>query len=202
MTPLEIAANLVTTLSIWLAARNSRHTWSTGIVGCALFAVQFFRVQLYADVTLQVFFLATSVMGWWQWRQADRTAEVVERPVTRASARALGVMGVAALVVTASYGFLLHRFTDAYMPYVDAAVLALSVVAQCLLMRRQVETWPGWLAVNTLSVPLYASRGLWLTAVLYAAYWVNAWYGWARWRKAMREAVAVEAPSADEAAAA
>jgi nicotinamide mononucleotide transporter len=202
MTPLEIAANVVTTLSIWLAARNSRHTWSTGIVGCVLFAVQFFRVQLYADVTLQVFFLATSGMGWWQWRHADHTATVTERPVTRASPRALAVMGAAALVVTAVYGFLLHRFTDAYMPYVDAAVLALSVVAQCLLMRRQVETWPGWLAVNTLSVPLYASRGLWLTAALYAAYWVNAWYGWARWRKALRAADADAGTARDGAAAA
>ena len=190
MTPLEIAANGVTTLSIWLAARNSRHTWSTGIVGCVLFAVQFYRVQLYADVTLQIFFLGTSVLGWRQWRcTVGATATTAaERPVTRASTRALMVMGVAALIVTAGYGFLLHTFTDAYMPYVDSAVLALSVVAQCLLMRRHVETWPAWLAVNTLSVPLYASRGLWLTAGLYAAYWVNAWYGWARWRKAARAA--------------
>jgi nicotinamide mononucleotide transporter len=177
MTPLEIAANLVTTLSIWLAARNSRQTWSTGIVGCVLFAVQFYRVQLYADVTLQVFFLGTSVLGWWQWRHTAAAGAIAagERPVTRAGTRALLFMGVVALIVTVGYGFLLHQVTDAYMPYVDAAVLALSVVAQCLLMRRQVETWPVWLAVNTLSVPLYASRGLWLTAGLYVAYWGNAW---------------------------
>jgi nicotinamide mononucleotide transporter len=71
------------------------------------------------------------------------------------------------------------------MPYLDAAVLAFSVVAQCLLMRRQIQTWPAWLIVNTLSVPLFASRGLWLTAVLYSAYWFNAWYGWSRWRASM-----------------
>ena len=51
MTPLEIAANVVTTLSIWLAARNSRHTWSTGIVGCVLFGVQFFRSQRGRTIT-------------------------------------------------------------------------------------------------------------------------------------------------------
>lgn len=188
MTLLEIAANAFTTLSIALAARNSRHTWSTGIIGCTLFAVQFFQVQLYADVTLQIFFLATSLLGWWQWQHGP-TQAAVERPVTRASPGALAVMAAAAAVVTAAYGFLLHRFTDAYMPYVDAGVLAFSVVAQCLLMRRQVQTWPFWLLVNTLSVPLFASRGLWLTAGLYAVYWVNAWYGWARWRQALHAAV-------------
>jgi hypothetical protein len=33
---LEILANLMVTLSIVLAGRNSIHTWWTGIVGCAL----------------------------------------------------------------------------------------------------------------------------------------------------------------------
>ena len=186
MTPLEIAANAVTTLSIWLAARNNRHTWTTGIAGCALFAVQFYLVQLYADVTLQVFFMATSAAGWWHWRRADNRGSGVEQPVTRASLKAVLFMVTAAITVTAAYGYLLHRYTDAYMPYLDASVLAFSVVAQCLLMRRQVQTWPVWLIVNTLCVPLFASRGLWLTAALYSAYWVNAWYGWSRWRVAMR----------------
>lgn len=85
MTALEIAANAVTAVSIWLAARNSRHTWTTGIVGCILFAVQFYRVQLYADVTLQVFFIATSLVGWWHWRRASGEAVSMEQPVTRAS---------------------------------------------------------------------------------------------------------------------
>jgi nicotinamide mononucleotide transporter len=189
MSPLEIAANAVTALSILLAALNSRQTWPTGIAGCVLFGVQFFRTQLYADATLQVFFLATSVLGWWQWRHAPGGA-ARERPVTRTSLRALAAMLAAALVVTAGYGALLHRFTDAFMPYADAAVLALSVVAQCLLMLRKLECWPFWLAVNTISVPLFASRGLVLTAVLYAAYWFNAWYGLWRWRRDAAAAMA------------
>ena len=38
---LELAANVLITVSILLAARNSVHTWWTGILGCALFAVVF-----------------------------------------------------------------------------------------------------------------------------------------------------------------
>ncbi|HEY4069075.1 MAG TPA: nicotinamide riboside transporter PnuC [Burkholderiaceae bacterium] len=192
MTPLEIAANAVTTVSVLLAARNHVQTWSTGIIGCVLFVLVFFEARLYADATLQLFFIATSVIGWWHWhwhRPASAGRERGERPVTRVRPRSLAWMALAAAVVTLAYGGLLHRFTDAYMPYIDAAVLALSVVAQCLLMLRKLETWPGWLFVNTLSVPLFASRGLWLTAALYAAYWFNAWYGWARWRGGTRAAV-------------
>ncbi len=175
-----MAANGVTALSIWLAARNSAHTWTTGIVGCVLFGILFYGNQLYADASLQMFFIVTSVIGWRQWRR--RTGEVV-RPITRAALPVQVGMAVAAVVVTVAYGGLLYRFTDAYMPFVDAGVLAMSVVAQCLLMQRKLETWPWWLAVNTVSVPLFASRGLWLTAAIYGAYWCNVWYGWWRWRR-------------------
>ena len=65
---LEIAANACNALSILLAGLNSVHTWWVGILGCALFGVVFYQARLYADVTLQLFFVVTSAVGWWQWR--------------------------------------------------------------------------------------------------------------------------------------
>lgn len=181
--PIELAASVLTTLSIVLAARNSVHTWWTGILGCLLFAVTFFRVALYADVTLQGFFLITSVIGWWHWLKG-RSGHAV--PITRTPRGEWVTAAVLAVVVTGGYGWLLARMTDAYAPFLDSAVLALSVVAQVFLLRRRLDNWPVWLLVNTLSVPLYASRGLWVTAALYAAYWLNAWFGWWKWRRLMR----------------
>jgi nicotinamide mononucleotide transporter len=191
MTPLEIAANAVTTLSIGLAGRNSVHTWWTGIVGCLLFALLFFQSQLYADVTLQAFFVATSAWGWWHWLHGD--VEGDERPITHASRRWVSVALAAGVAATVAHGALLHGFTDAYAPYVDSAVLAFSVVAQVLLMQRRVTAWPFWLLVNTIACPLYATRGLYLTAGLYAVYWINAVVAWRHWNRLMRRNEALAA---------
>lgn len=65
----EIAANLIITASILLAARNSIHTWWTGIIGCALFAFIFFVSKLYADSLLQLFFIGASAVGWYNWHR-------------------------------------------------------------------------------------------------------------------------------------
>ena len=111
-------------------------------------------------------------------------------PVTQTTRRAFGGAIVLAALATVGYGALLMQFTNAYAPFIDSAVLALSVVAQVFLLRRRVENWPVWLLVNTIAVPLYASRGLQLTATLYAAYWVNAWFGWWRWRQLQRLQIA------------
>jgi nicotinamide mononucleotide transporter len=41
--------------------------------------------------------------------------------------------------------------------------------------------------VNSLTIPLLASRGLYLTAGVYVFYWFNAWYGWWHWRGLQRQ---------------
>ena len=181
----ELAANVLNAVSILLAARNSIHTWWTGIAGCVLFGVVFFATKLYADAVLQIFFIVTGAMGWWRWRHGRRGGELPVRR-TPVPVLAAGVAGAAA--ITAGHGWLLHRFTDAFAPYPDSAVLAFSVLGQFLLMGRRYENWWCWLLVNTISVPLYLARGLYVTAALYAAFWVNGVVALVRWRRLVERA--------------
>jgi len=181
---LEIAANAVTAASILLATRNSIHTWWTGIIGSLLFLALFYLNQLYADSMLQIFFVATSLMGWWQWKHFR--GKKVDRPISKTDGSTAIIISCLAIVATMGYGWLLKTFTNDFMPYVDAAVMALSIIAQCLLMQRKLESWWVWVVVNTISIPLYASRGMYVTAALYAAYWINAWIGAASWKNIAR----------------
>ncbi|MDX5406346.1 MAG: nicotinamide riboside transporter PnuC [Chromatiaceae bacterium] len=174
---LEYAANGFYLLAVFLAARNSIHTWWLGIIGCALFSLLFYQVKLYAEVMLMLFFIATNAIGWYQWGRVSGVKQITDTALVRL----LGYASLA-LVVTVLYGFMLHRLTDAYAPFVDSAILMFSVIAQFLLMNRKLETWWFWLIVNSLAVPLYLSRELQLTALVYAGFWFNAWYGWYQWR--------------------
>ena len=176
----EIAANVLNALSVLLAGCNSVHTWWTGIIGCVLFGAVFFGARLYADVTLQGFFIITSVVGWWNWLPGVRGAQL---PVRRTRPAIVAGLLAAAAVVAVIYGWLLHRFTDAYAPFPDSVVLAFSVLGQFLLMGRRYESWWCWLLVNSIAVPLFISRGLHVTAVLYAAFWLNAIVALFRWRQ-------------------
>jgi nicotinamide mononucleotide transporter len=175
---LEISANAFNTLSIVLAGRNSVHTWWTGIVGCLLFGWLFLTAKLYADVTLQAFFIVTSLDGFRRWRRGAEGTLLVSRT------RVWTLLWLAALgsLVAAMYGFLLHRFTDAYAPFLDSLILTFSALGQLLLVQRRIETWGCWLLVNTLAVPIYFVRGLELTSLLYACYWVNAIVSLWHWR--------------------
>lgn len=179
MSVLEVLANGFNAACILLAGRNSVHTWWTGLVGCALFGWIFYETHLYADVTLQVFFLFTGVIGWWNWAPSRNQ---VALPVRRSPPSALASWALGGVAVTLGYAWLLHRYTDAYAPLPDSFVLAFSVIGQFSLMARRIETWWCWLLVNTVAVPLYFSRDLYLTAVLYTGFWVNALVALRHWR--------------------
>jgi nicotinamide mononucleotide transporter len=56
-------------------------------------------------------------------------------------------------------------------------------VAQILTDRRLVESWPLWVAIDALSIGLYASQGLIATAMLYAVFLCIALWGWISWRR-------------------
>ena len=189
--PLEWAANGLTAAAILLAGRNNVHTWWTGIAGCTLFGILFAQNRLYADVALQAFFVATSIVGWWKWLRGDHGEPL---PITHAGVASLAWTVPLGVAATAAYGALLHFTTNAYAPFLDSAVLVFSIIGQILMMQRRVENWAFWLLVNSIAAPLYFSRGLTLTAVLYAGFWVNAVVSWRNWYR-------LAAPRADAAAA-
>lgn len=176
-TPLELWANLTTVACIFLAGRNSIHTWWVGIVACVLFGLLFYGVQLYADVLLQVFFVCTGLIGWYNWRNVGTKTT----PITKINRKSLLLYVSLAVMFTLGYGSLLHVFTNAWAPWIDSAVLSFSILGQLLLMYRKVEAWPTWVAVNTISVPLYISRDLYLTAGLYAVFFIHAFWAWYNW---------------------
>lgn len=186
-TPLELAANIFTVACIFLAGRNSIHTWWTGLIGCVLFGIMFYNVQLYADATLQVFFFVTGLIGWMLWTPGEANYSEPDLKINQATRKWMAVSVGVAIAVAGGYGWLLHTFTNAYAPWIDSTVLTFSVVAQLLLMSRSIQTWQVWLIVNTLSVPLFWSRELYLTSILYSAFWVNALWSYFNWKRLVRE---------------
>ncbi|GGJ40280.1 nicotinamide riboside transporter PnuC [Deinococcus roseus] len=176
---LELSANISYLISVWLANRNSVHTWWTGIIGVVLFGLLFFQGQLYADVTLQLFYIVTSIYGWWVWARGGKDHQ--ELPITRVSALQLLTCFGLGVLVTLGYGWLLHRFTNASYPFIDSIVMAGSVIAQLMLMNRKLENWLFWIIVDIVAVPLYATKGWYFTSGVYILFLLNAIWGQYTW---------------------
>lgn len=180
MTPIEIAAFVLGLANVTLLIRRSVWNFPFGIAMVSLYAVIFYDMKLYSDAGLQIFFFVVQLYGWWRWTHGADHGVVSVRTMD-ARSRIGWAVGTALLI--ALWGTLMHRFTDASLPYWDAAIAMMSVSAQILMTRRLVENWPVWVLVNIISIGVYATKGSWLTMVLYAIFLVLAIIGWIQWHR-------------------
>lgn len=181
--PLELAATLVTLACVILGVKRSLWQFPVGIVGTALFFVVVLQAGIYANAALQVFFIFVQIYGWWYWLRGAKG----QRPRIR-SAKPFDVILSVLIAITAAWAgaWAMTEWTDFDLALTDAVTLSVSVVAQYLLDRKYLETWPVWLIVNIASVYLYSSAGMWLFTALYVFFFFNAFWGWWEWRKEMR----------------
>lgn len=190
MDPLELTAVAFGVLSVWLSTRQHIASWPTALVNTALYLVIFQRAQLYANSGLQGVYFLLSCYGWYQWKfgGADHSGVVV----TRTSRRLAALLVTIAVGTTGLLWFVLTRFTDAALPWLDSATTATSLMAQWMMTRKLLENWIVWIAVDVVYIGMYASQGLRLTAGLYAAFLVLATLGYFSWRRSLQARLEAE----------
>lgn len=170
-------------MCVWLTAKRNIWNFPLGILNCLLLMFLFFEARLFADTALQFVFITLGVIGWWQWHGGRRRDEY---PIEALSGRGVAI-GVAVVVAGTGVLFALLTAVKGSVPILDAFITSASLVAQWLLNARKLQTWYFWIAVDVVSVPLYAHKGLWLIAILYAVFLVLCVIGLRRWQAATED---------------
>lgn len=182
VTWLEVLAFFLAIAMVRLNMRVNPLGWPLAIVSSLLYFLLFWNSRLYGDASLQLVFVAVAGWGWWAWLRGTRADGAALRVGSLTSRGRLAVV-LAWIVAWPITGLCLARYTDTDVPFWDAFPTAGSLVGQWLLGRKFVENWLAWLAVNLVSVGLFAYKGLWLTVLLYALFVVMSVAGWRAWRK-------------------
>ena len=170
--------------NIALLVRRSVWNYPFGMAMVALYAVVFFEAKLYGEAGLQVFFFAAQAWGWWLWLRAGGGDSQVPVRWLSPLGRLVWLTATAALAL--NLGWVMHRFTDASLPYADAAIAGASIAAQILLGFRRIENWLLWIAIDVASVAVYLVKGLYPTAGLYVVFLVMSALGLREWVAAYR----------------
>jgi nicotinamide mononucleotide transporter len=181
----ELVGSLTGLVCVYLVARASIWNWPLGIANTLLYTVVFLRARLYGDALLQVVFAVLNVYGWWSWTHpGERGGEL---PVRRATPAELALAAATSLVGTAGAALVLAHGTDSPVPVWDASVLVLSLVATWGQAKKWLESWWLWILVDVISVPLYVTRHLYPTALLYALFLGLCVLGLREWSRLLRE---------------
>jgi nicotinamide mononucleotide transporter len=182
----EVLGFITGAACVWLLVKQNIWTWPTGIANNILSIVVFYRARLYGDMSLQFFFIAVSVYGWWHWLHPDdrHRGEVRVGTIPLKATMILSAITAAAIVLLVQ-GL---RTIPGTTPWPDAITTCLSITAQFMQSRKWIENWWIWIAVDVLSIALYLYKGLPLYALLYAVFMVMCIAGLIEWRSDLTEA--------------
>ena len=165
--------------------RELHWSWPLAIASSILYFFVFRNSLLYAEASLQIVFAMLALWGWWQWlRRSD--AQTPSVSIHRMTRRDWWLSVLALTFLWPGIAAVLMRYTDSDVAWWDALPTALSLIGQALLGRKLLENWLVWLAVNVISVGLFAYKGLWLTCLLYLIFGVTSVMGWRAWRSRLQ----------------
>lgn len=177
-----------------LEYRADIRLWVVGLVMPVVHGVLYYRSGLYADCSMQVYYVLAGLYGWavWQRGRAGMKNGLTIRTtatsfdIARTPLRLVPLLvGAYALIHVGIY-LLLVRFTNSTVPFWDSFTTALSVVAMWMLSRKYAEQWLVWLVVDLTTVGLYFYKEIPFTAGLYLLYSALAVAGYLRWNRQIR----------------
>jgi nicotinamide mononucleotide transporter len=177
MTWAEVLGAVSGLACVALVARQHVWNWPIGLANNVFWALLFWRAKLYSDSTLQGVFFALGCYGWWRWARGARGAR---RWWCGGRGPRVGDAGGAVAPRRAGWrrGWPRDRLAGAAGRRQRAD---LSLAATWGQAEKLLESWWIWIAVDVVSVPLYVSRGLYLTAAVYVVFGVLCVVGLRRW---------------------
>ena len=189
----EVAGFVSGALCVWLVVRVNVWNWPVGVANSLFFLLLFAGAGLYADAGLQVVYTALGLWGWALWGWAPRRDTL---PVTRTSRHEAAVLAVAGVLGSAAMTGFLAAVSDSTVPFFDAVTTVLSLLATWGQAKKRLESWWLWLAADAVYVPLYAYKGLTLTALLYVGFFALCLAGLRAWGRELRATVPAGAAAA------
>jgi nicotinamide mononucleotide transporter len=171
---------------IVLAARENIWCWFFGIISCSLWGYVSFNANLVADGWLQVFYVAISFWGIYEWKFQKKSAKDKEMEISQLSL--IQHAGIIALGVLISFPlvYILQKYSFAEAIYLDSLTTVFAVIATFMVARKIIENWLYWMVIDLIYIYLYGSRGLWMLAVIMVIYIVIAGFGYFNWKKELK----------------
>jgi nicotinamide mononucleotide transporter len=185
MSWVEITAVFFGILQVILSSKVSVWTYPAGIISVILFIYLCWAVGLYAEAFLQLFYFVMSIYGWYYW--------VVKKEKDQADLRISSCTGsqhllfaVITVVIWLPIYFVLARFTNSDVPFVDSFTTALFFVGMILMALKKIENWIYLIAGDIICVPLWWYKESYLVSIQFIVFTGIATWGYFEWRKKLR----------------
>ena len=178
---IEPTAVILAVAYLLLAVKQNISCWFAAFFSSLLYFFVMYSAGLYMEAGLQIFYCVMAVYGWTQWRTSltNNKKFLVKTWNRNQHIKAISLIFLLAL----ASGWALEKFTNAALPFIDSLTTWGAILTTYMVAKRLLENWIYWFVIDTISVFLFYSRGLFLTSILFFVYLIIIYFGYKSWTK-------------------
>ena len=182
---LECVAVLMAILYLVLAAKEDVKCWYAALISSLLYIYIMFQAGLVMESILQIFYVLMAIYGYLHWNNMIS----VDSDLSIKSWNKINHLYSIGLVILLSTfsGILLERYTQAVLPFLDAFTTFGAIITTYMVAKKIIENWIYWFVIDSISIYLFLSRELYLTALLFFIYLVIIIFGYISWKKKLEQ---------------
>ena len=185
---IEIIAVVFGIISVWYARKENISVFPFGIANVSIYIYICFISQLYANAGINIVYLVSNIFGWYMW---SRTSENDQKLKSTANTMFQNIASWFSVTVIYVAVFFILRwvnnddvgYMESYLPWIDSFNTAFFLIATILMALKKVENWIFWIIGDVVSIPIFASQGLYFTSIQYSVFLVLAILGWKEWKR-------------------
>ena len=166
-------------LYVILISFKNINAWLFALLSSAIYVYLCFISNLFLETGLQLFYVAMAIFGWLKWKKDNLENE---RNIIKWDYRLHLLNILISGSLTFIIGYIFDNFTSQANPYTDAFSTIFSLVATFMVTKKVLENWIYWVFIDAVCIYLFASRGLYLTSLLFVLYTTIAVIGFFQWR--------------------
>ena len=174
----------------FFAGKGKPYCYIFGVIGSGFYGLISWQSAIWGNLLLYIlYYIPMQIAGFFKWRnnlKQDKSSIVkininLKELVIILSATVAGIM----LMYIA-----LTKFGDSN-PVLDSITTVFSISAMYLTVRRAIEQWLFWIAVNALSLVMWVNLALsgakvWSTVIMWAVYLFLGIYFYFEWKKEIK----------------
>ena len=181
---LESLAVVTAIMYLILAAKEDVRCWYAALISSILYFYIMLQAGLLMEGGLQIFYVFMAVYGWMQWKDTNNKTSSLKISSWNKTTHLI----IISFVITLSLisGIFLEKFTNAALPFLDALTTWGAIASTYMVAKKIIENWFYWFVIDSISIYLFISRELFLTAFLFLIYLVIIIYGYRSWKKLLK----------------
>ena len=178
---LESLAVVTAIMYLILAAKEDVRCWYAALISSILYFYIMLQAGLLMEGGLQIFYVFMAVYGWMQWKDTNNKTSSLKISSWNKTTHLIIISFVITLSLVS--GIFLEKFTNAALPFLDALTTWGAIASTYMVAKKVIENWFYWFVIDSISIYLFISRELFLTAFLFLIYLVIIIYGYRSWKK-------------------